>query len=719
MLSSQNLLYPVQRRADRRADAGHGARLLLPDRRSSRTAQGAFGAERPAARRGIYSNFDEAEDWPHATGQRSSLARADRASRDAEAPAARLIETTRRPHHLQRGPARRSSASATSTAWTRRPSRSWSSRVQPQAARQRGHRRDRRQDQERRLRLRDAVRHHDRRERPARARREGRAARGGRRADRRDRRAVRDGPDHRRGALRRRRSTIWSRHHGRGAEDDPEPPGPIRLASTSMAISGAKGNIRQITPDGRHARSDDRPVGPHHRPADPLELPRRSDGAGVLHLDARRAQGSRRHGAPHGGLRLPDPPSDRRGAGRDHRSRTTAARRTGIWLGEPSEKGLLRVARRAHHRPLLGRGPRATRRPARSSSSATRRSTTTWPTRIDALRASTRSTCARALTCQAKRGICALCYGRRPRARPLVDARRGRRHHRRAVDRRAGHAADDAHVPHRWCGRAGHHVAVFPRVEELFEARVPKGQALIAEIDGIAEIDPRRRPRARSASPASRLYRDEYEVPKGAKLLVKKDDVEQGRSSRGCRSCGRQGRRGREAPQEGEVRQEEGRGCAEILEGDVIARIGRPGRRSKARTASRSCTRSAKSASTPMPAAARLRVENGDYVHAGQQLTEGSLNPQDILRIQGPEAVQLYLVEEVQKVYRSQGVTINDKHIEVIVRQMLRKRARRRAGRHRRCCRASSSTASSSRRSTPACWPRAASRRRRSRCCSA
>jgi len=60
-------------------------------------------------------------------------------------------------------------------------------------------------------------------------------------------------------------------------------------------------------------------------------------------------------------------------------------------------------------------------------------------------------------------------------------------------------------------------------------------------------------------------------------------------------------------------------------------------------------------------------------VHAGQQLTEGSLNPQDILRIMGPEAVQLYLVGEVQKVYRSQGVTINDKHIEVIVRQMLRK----------------------------------------------
>ena len=68
-----------------------------------------------------------------------------------------------------------------------------------------------------------------------------------------------------------------------------------------------------------------------------------------------------------------------------------------------------------------------------------------------------------------------------------------------------------------------------------------------------------------------------------------------------------------------------------------------------------------------------IKVENGQPVKAGDQLTEGSKNPQDILRIQGKEAVQLYLVDEVQKVYRSQGVSINDKHIEIIVRQMLRK----------------------------------------------
>ncbi len=74
-----------------------------------------------------------------------------------------------------------------------------------------------------------------------------------------------------------------------------------------------------------------------------------------------------------------------------------------------------------------------------------------------------------------------------------------------------------------------------------------------------------------------------------------------------------------------------------------------------------------------VPPSARLKVENGQRVVAGDQLTEGTKNPQDILRVMGWEAVQMYLLEEVQKVYRSQGVNINDKHIEVIVRQMLRR----------------------------------------------
>jgi DNA-directed RNA polymerase subunit beta' len=66
-----------------------------------------------------------------------------------------------------------------------------------------------------------------------------------------------------------------------------------------------------------------------------------------------------------------------------------------------------------------------------------------------------------------------------------------------------------------------------------------------------------------------------------------------------------------------------------------------------------------------------LLVKDGEHVEAGQAITEGSLNPHQILRIQGPQACQMYLMTEVQKVYRSQGQNINDKHFEVIIRKMM------------------------------------------------
>ena len=70
---------------------------------------------------------------------------------------------------------------------------------------------------------------------------------------------------------------------------------------------------------------------------------------------------------------------------------------------------------------------------------------------------------------------------------------------------------------------------------------------------------------------------------------------------------------------------------------------------------------------------AKIKVKDGDILEAGTPLTEGSINPNEILAIKGPEGVYKYLTSEVQKVYRNQGVDINDKHIEVIARQMLRK----------------------------------------------
>ncbi len=74
-----------------------------------------------------------------------------------------------------------------------------------------------------------------------------------------------------------------------------------------------------------------------------------------------------------------------------------------------------------------------------------------------------------------------------------------------------------------------------------------------------------------------------------------------------------------------------------------------------------------------IPFGSKLKVMDGDEIEAGDPITEGSLNPNDILAIKGPEGVYTYLVQEVQRVYRNQGVDINDKHIEVIGRQMLKK----------------------------------------------
>ena len=103
-----------------------------------------------------------------------------------------------------------------------------------------------------------------------------------------------------------------------------------------------------------------------------------------------------------------------------------------------------------------------------------------------------------------------------------------------------------------------------------------------------------------------------------------------------------------------------------------------------------------------VPPAARLRVEKGEIVAAGEQLTEGAKNPQRRAAHRGPRGGPEYLLEEVQRVYRSQGVNINDKHIEIIMRQMLRKVQSAHVGRHRPSCRASWLTASRSRRSTSA-----------------
>ncbi|MFH1453308.1 MAG: DNA-directed RNA polymerase subunit beta' [Armatimonadota bacterium] len=187
------------------------------------------------------------------------------------------------------------------------------------------------------------------------------------------------------------------------------------------------------------------------------------------------------------------------------------------------------------------------------------------------------------LACKSKLGVCAKCYG--------IDLGNGREVEIGATVGIV--AAQSIGEPGTQLTLRTFHtggvasediISGLPRVEELFEARKPKGHAIIAEINGIVQLSEEKGLR---------------------KITIRKSKKEEN--------------------------------------------------------------------SYLVPFGIRLKVSEGMHIEAGTQITEGSLNPQDILRIKGVEYVLRYLVDEVQKVYRSQGVDINDKHIEVISRQMLRK----------------------------------------------
>ena len=183
-----------------------------------------------------------------------------------------------------------------------------------------------------------------------------------------------------------------------------------------------------------------------------------------------------------------------------------------------------------------------------------------------------------------------------------------------------------------------------PRVEELFEVRNPKGEAVISEIDGKADIWWEGDQRMLKVS-RTELKRREIAIPEGYQLMVDSDD----------------------RVQDDTVIARNGDGDEHNLlagmEGQVFAENGQVVIRREDSLVWE----------TDIPANARLRVEKGEAVSAGEQLTEGSKSPREILRVQGREACQLYLLEQVQQVYCSQGVAIHDKHIEVILRQLLRR----------------------------------------------
>ena len=192
--------------------------------------------------------------------------------------------------------------------------------------------------------------------------------------------------------------------------------------------------------------------------------------------------------------------------------------------------------------------------------------------------------CRSVFTCRSDHGVCAKCYGANLATGGHVDIGE-------AVGIIAAQAIGEPGT--QLTMRTFHTGGVasaeditqgLPRVEELFEARKPKGLAVITEINGVVHID---------------------DSKKRREAVVTSEDGE--------------------------------------------------------------------SESYLIPFGSKLKVKDGDVVEAGDELTEGSVNPHDILKIKGIKGVQAYLLKEVQSVYRLQGVEISDKHIEVIIRQMLRK----------------------------------------------
>jgi DNA-directed RNA polymerase subunit beta' len=188
------------------------------------------------------------------------------------------------------------------------------------------------------------------------------------------------------------------------------------------------------------------------------------------------------------------------------------------------------------------------------------------------------------LVCQAKVGVCAKCYGRSLASGKRVDVGE-------AVGIIAAQSIGEPGTQltmrtFHTGGVAGLDITHgLPRIQELFEARIPKGLAPISEVDGTVRID---------------------EQDKSRRIVITPDD-----------------------------------GSDEV--------------------------------SYQVSIRSRPLVSDGDHVRVGQQLIAGAVNPHEVLRILGSREVQLHLVHEVQEVYRSQGVSIHDKHIEIIIRQMLKR----------------------------------------------
>ncbi len=249
------------------------------------------------------------------------------------------------------------------------------------------------------------------------------------------------------------------------------------------------------------------------------------------------------------------------------------------------------------------------------------------------------------LTCELRHGICSKCYG--------IDLGRGKIvEPGTAVGTIAAQSIGEpgTQLTLRTFHTGGVAAATdittgLPRVEELFEARkTPKGEAVIAPIMGKIAVIPSNTASDQNSIRItySELVKDEYSVPEDWEILAKEETT--------------------------------------VAAGDVLAKNEEltinAQHAGRVRIENRTVVVSYDSVETEeldIPSTLRIVVKDGDEVEAGQPLTEGSINPHELLKLKGRDACYHYLLEEIQNVYRAQGQNINDKHFEVIVRKMLSK----------------------------------------------
>ncbi|MBN2471789.1 MAG: transporter substrate-binding domain-containing protein [Anaerolineae bacterium] len=259
------------------------------------------------------------------------------------------------------------------------------------------------------------------------------------------------------------------------------------------------------------------------------------------------------------------------------------------------------------------------------------------------------------MTCQLLHGVCAKCYGRDLGRGELVAigsavgivAAQSIGEPGTQLTLRTFHTGGTAQA-------SGDITSGLPRVEELFEARKkPKGEAVMTDIAGIVRLSKTPDGVRIATVIDSEVFHEEHNIPAGYELIV--EDEQQVR---------------------------EGQELAQEIDGDALITAGMAGQVHLEDDKIFIRYERREEQEYEIPSSARLMPEiyDGATVSAGQQLTEGAKNPHRILRILGAEATQLYLLSEVQKVYRSQGVPINDKHFEVIISKMLSKAQITRSG---------------------------------------